>query len=186
MSELDSINIMLGVIGESPVNSVDVGLAPVAIAKQMLYNESRFVQTRGWDFNSEKNYPILLTSEGFLNLPPNTLKSDLTDTYSYKYDVVTRGFRVYNRGDHTYTFTESLTYDLVLFLPLTDLPQAAKDFITIRAARKFQRRLLGSDTLEAITRDEEMAAKVMLENTDSDQADYNMMDSVDTALIMAR
>ena len=186
LTELEAINIMLGVIGETPVNSINTGLVNVAIAYQTLYNESRQIQSRGFNFNTESNYPVYPSIAGNLVLPPNTLKADITDDYSYRYDVTLRGLTVYDKTNHTNIFTEMVAFDIIVFLAFSDLPQAARDYITIRAARKYQRRVLGSATLDQLTKDEEIEAKVLMENGDSDQADYNMIDSVDTAFILAR
>lgn len=186
LTELEAINVMLGVIGETPVNTINIGLVNVAIAYQTLYNESRLVQARGFNFNSETNYPIYPDVSGSLILPPNTLKADITDDYSYKYDVTLRGQTVYDKTKHSSVFTEMITFDLVVFLTFDQLPQSARDYITIRAARKYQRRVLGSATIDSITRVEEIEAKVLMENADSDQADYNMMNSVDTAFMLER
>lgn len=186
LTELEAINVMLGVIGETPVNTINIGLVNVAIAYQTLYNESRQIQARGFNFNTDSKYPIYPSTAGKLILPPNTLKADITDDYAYRYDITIRGQTVYDKTNHTTVFTEMVTFDLVTFLDFTELPQAARDYITIRAARKFQRRILGSATIDQLTRDEEIEAKVLMENGDSDQADYNMIDSVDTAFILAR
>lgn len=183
-TELDAVNTMLGTIGESPVSSlVGTGLTDVSIAQNILTETSRQVQSRGWDFNSEENYELALTVEGYLKPPSNTLKVDATDTSK---DVVQRGDKLYDRTNHTSVFTQALKCDLVLFLPFTDLPEAARRYITIRAARRFQRRMLGSETLDFFTEDEQTEAWGDMLLADCETADRNVLNSPAASRVLNR
>lgn len=174
-TELDAVNTMLATIGESPVSSLEVaGLTDVAIAKQVLTETSRAVQSKGWHFNTEVNYPLARTIEGYVNVPLNTLRVDTTG-YDSDVDVVQRGIRLYDRANHTYVFDRALTADLVLYLAFDELPEAARYYITIRAARVFQRRVLSSETVESFTQEEEMYALVALSEAEGDTADSNVL-----------
>jgi hypothetical protein len=55
MTELEAINDMLSAIGESPVASLDEasGVADAQIALQLLRRASRWLQKKGWHWNSE-------------------------------------------------------------------------------------------------------------------------------------
>ena len=49
MTELDAVNEMLGVIGEPPVNTLEViENVDVANALRILHKTSRYVQSKGW------------------------------------------------------------------------------------------------------------------------------------------
>ena len=173
-TDLEAVNIMLGTIGEAPVSTLEVsGLSDVAIAKQVLHELSRTIQTRGWHFNSEIDYPLSPTVDGFLLPPTNTLRIDVTKEY-WDVDVVHRGTKLYDRINRTSVFTRELKFDLVLYLDFMDLPEAARNYITIRAARVFQRRILGSPELESYTQDEESFALVNLLEAEGDTGDSNM------------
>ncbi|UIL29739.1 hypothetical protein LZK75_11385 [Rhizobium leguminosarum] len=101
-TELEAINLMLSVIGESPVNTVeDTGLVDAVVARQILIQSSRDVQLVGWHWNTEIDYPIAASfPEGELTLPPNTLKVD-TAGADAGLDLVQRGNRLYDRKNHT-------------------------------------------------------------------------------------
>ena len=60
-------------------------------------------------------------------------------------------------------------------MEFADLPQAARYYISIRAARVFQNRVVGSDTLKGFTKEDEMYARVALKKYDADSAGYNML-----------
>lgn len=179
MTELESVNLMLTTIGESPVSTLNVtGDLNVSVARQMLYDVSREVQTHGWYFNTETNYPLVRDVDNYITVPSNTLSIDLAKELSYL-DVVMRGTRLYDKENHTYVFDKDLKADIVLFLEWGMLPQSARQYITIVAARRFQRRLLGDDFTDSVTAEEELRAKAQLDDADAWERDYNMQDSLD-------
>jgi hypothetical protein len=75
----------------------------------------------------------------------------------------------------------------VVLLPFDDLPNAAKDYITVRAARVFQARVLGSETQEKFTEKDERDAWAELRKHELRTADFNMLKgSNSTASILDR
>lgn len=186
-TELEAVNTMLTTIGEAPVSSLEVsGLSDVAIAKQVLSEVSRAIQNKGWHFNMEKEYPLSPSVDGYLIPPTNTLRVDTNKEYSDK-DVVMRGTRLYDRTEHSYVFTDAVKVDLIVLLPFDELPESARYYITIRAARIFQRRVLGSDTVEGYTQDEEASALMMMQEAETGTGDYNMLNgSYSVASILER
>jgi hypothetical protein len=186
-SELDAVNAILAVAGESPVNSLEVGgLASVDIARQILHETSREIQSQDWEFNSEYDYPLPLTTDGNILLPPNVLKIDVINDYIHAYTPVMRGDRLYDKKNHTDIFPESLKFDIVFFLPFDHLPESLRKLITIRAARVFQRRYLSSDSLNSFTEEEEARARAEALAADASMADYNMADNYDVFRVMDR
>ena len=174
-TELEAVNTMLSTIGESPVNAVeDTGNVDVVIARQILQTASREVQARGWHFNTEKNYTITPDSEGYLVLPNTVLKVDTVYPDCSK-DVVVRGSRLYDREKHTYVFTDAVKVDMTILLTFDELPEVARNYVTIRASRVFQERVVGSDTLHAFNSQDEARAMVSLMEYEADTADLNIL-----------
>lgn len=186
MSELEAVNLMLETVGESPVSSlVTTGDLHISMAVQFLYDASREVQTVGWHFNYEEEYPLALNLDYNLVFPSNTLSLDVSDVDN-QHDVVMRGNRLYDRKNHTYTFNKSLRVDIVFFLPWSDLPQPARQYIAILAARRFQRRVQGDEATEKYTAVEETMAKAQLEDFEASARDYNLADNYDVFQIISR
>lgn len=174
-TELEAINTMLSTIGESPVNMVeDTGNVDVVIARQILQSVSREVQARGWHFNTEINYTITPDSDGYLVLPKTVLKVDTVYPDSSK-DVVVRGSKLYDRENHTYVFTDAVKVDMTILLTFDELPEVARNYVTIRASRIFQERVVGSDTLHAFNSQDEARAMVSLMEYEADTADLNIL-----------
>lgn len=186
LSELEAVNLMLSTISEAPVSTLNVtGDLNVSVARQMLYDASREIQTKGWYFNTEIEYPLVRTVDGYINVPSNTLSLDLSSDYDYL-DVTQRGTKLYDRTNHTNVFTLDLKADLVLFLDWDSLPQAARQYIAILSARRFQSRMLGDDSTDRVTQEEETQARAQLEDADARARDYNMADAPDIAMTLRR
>ena len=174
-TELEAVNTMLNAIGEAPVNTlVNMTSVDAITALSVLNSVNRGVQAEGWLFNSEYNYPIAPDQNSNLPLPTNILAVDSTKESS-SHDIVQRGQRAYDRKNHTYTFTETVNCDLIVLLAFEETPEAARNYITLRAARILQDRLLGSDSLHGMNREDEYHALTTLRLMESENADYNIL-----------
>ena len=152
-SELEAINTILSVIGESPISSLSEvsSVADAVTAQSILSEVSRQVQTKGWHFNTEKDFELTPdTYNKEILVPTNALRVDSMGD-DREMDVVQRGNKLYDRKKHTFQFDKSIKCDLVVLLPFDQLPQAARHYITIKAARIFQSRTVGSEALYQFT-----------------------------------
>ncbi len=174
-SELEAVNTLLDAAGESPVDTLETsGLADVAAARTLLSEQSRLVQSLGWAFNTEYEYPLPPSEDGLITLPKNTLRVDADNRFT-NVDVVQRGLRLYDRKNHTYTFSQTLTGNITFLLDFDELPQTARHYIMVKSARIYQARVLGSDTQFKFSEAEEFAALVALKSAEEESADHNML-----------
>ena len=180
-SKLDAVNSILIGIGEAPVNTLGSGLQEAEIAEVTLDNVSREVQSRGWTFNTDLRYTLSKNSDGIIHLPLNCLKVDVTSVLrDYDTDVVERDRKLYDRVKNSFIFTEDIETDIVVLLEFHELPENARRFITLRAARKFQENILGSSTLSQLQADEEQNALFALREAEAEVGDYTIFDQYDT------
>jgi hypothetical protein len=182
-TELEAVNFLLISIGEQPVSSLDgAGVPEVSIAQQILHQVSREVQSLGLICNTEESYPFPTDSQGNIVVPRNVLKIDASEGT----DVVLRGNRLYNRQEHTYVFEDTLECDVVLFLEFTELPPVVRNYIMIRAARIYQSKVVGSQTLYQFSMKDEMDAYATLVTEQVDVGDYNMLQNPDVMAMNRR
>lgn len=173
-TELEAINTMLDAIGESPVSSLSVvGLVDVAKARAVLNEVSRQVQTKGWTFNSEEHYPLNRNTDGEITMPTNVLKVSVGPEFS-SVSVALRGTKLYDRTGHTYIFTANINGHVVFCLEWDELPQPARNYIMVRAARVFQARTLGSDTQHRFSSKDEDDARASMREFEGEAANLNM------------
>lgn len=187
-SKIQAVNIMLASIGEAPVSSLDdATLADVSIAESILDETNVEIQSRGLHCNTEINYPLTPNTDGEIDLPVNCVSVDTTGQ-SVTTDVVQRGTRLYDRGERSFTtFSGTLFVTMVLLLEFIDLPQHVRRYITVKSARRFQNRILGSQTLSGFTQADENEALLYFEQIEAQTQDYNVLnDNFTTRKIVNR
>jgi len=185
-TKLEAINTMLTAIGESPVNTITSSTTTdVSIAIQILDNVSREVQSVGWHFNTDTNYLLAKNSSDQIVLPSNCLRVDNSNKDA-DLDLVERGRKLWDRENHTYTITKDIRVNITWFLEFTELPETARRYITIRAARIFQDRMLASETLHAFHQVDELSALSALKEHEGDTRDHSIFDNYSTYRVIDR
>jgi len=175
-TELECINIMLAAIGEAPINSL-VGTLPVdaVIAQRTLTEVNKEVQTEGWSFNQEFNVVFTRDASNQIAIGTDILKID-TNVYDHStLDVIQRGLKLYDRKNNTYVFDEDLTCHVTYFREFDEIPEPARRYMNIKAARIFVDRTVGDDGLRTYTAQDEARARSILMDTDLSNADHNVL-----------
>jgi len=176
LSELDAVNFMLESIGSMPVASLeDSGVADVAIANFILKQTSREVQSEGWQFNSDTDIEYTPDIDGYITFGANILRVTPTYRNVWGCDVALRGQKLYDRRNKTFVFTQSLKLDTVTFLAWTDLPETARNYIALKASRRFAQKVLGADSVCTWTEADEKEARRIFEEYEGDTAKYNIL-----------
>lgn len=181
-TELDAVNSILMSVGESPVNTLDTQSPEVAIAQNTLRQVCREIQSEGWVFNTEYEYPFPTNTSDEILIPPTVLQLDVNRyQHADNYDVIRRNGKLYDRYSHSYKFPdlETMYCDVVWFFEFADIPQVFRDYITARSARIAGIRMVSdAETTKLLEADEALARALALEY-DTQQADYNMFNSSD-------
>ncbi len=189
MTELEAVNTMLVTIGEQPVSSLDnlAGLQDASIARQILSNISRAVQSKGWVFNLDLQVTYTPDTNGEINLGSNVLRIDTTSKVrSSTKDIVERGGKLYDREKNTSIFTDSIKVDRVIVLNFDDLPEVARRYIATRSARVFHDRVVGSGELHRFFQEDEGQAWSELLEYEAEVGDYTIFDDYDVYRIIER
>ncbi len=184
-TQLDAVNTMLSAIGEAPVNSLSSGLVEAEIAETILNTVDREVQSMGWHFNTELNKSFAPDTSGNIILGTDILRADAT-LEAESPDLVQRGLKMYDRKNHTFNIGANTNLDVVVQLTFNDLPEVAKRYITLRATRIFQDRIVGSNTLHDFQIRDEERAMFELKEFDKAADDHNIFDNYDTFSIIDR
>ena len=175
-TELEAVNIMLAAIGESPVNTL-TGTLPVDVklAQTTLEEVNKEVQTEGWSFNTEINVELTRDGSNHIALASNVLIVDPNIHDHPDVDAIQIGLKLYDRKEHTYEFDDDLKCTVVYFRTFNDIPEPAKRYINIKAARIFVDRLVSDEGLRTYTQQDEVRARSILMETDLSNADHNIL-----------
>lgn len=175
LTELEAVNELLKIIGESPVNALeDTEVADASLALSTLRTTSVEVQTPGWWFNSEDNVTVEPDTDKFIRIPAEVLSVDTSGSSSGT-NAVHRGTRLYDRSTRSYEFDASVTVDWIVALAFEELPSSARNYVAIKAARRFQARFLGDRDLHQFTEADEYTARVALMDEHLQSSDANML-----------
>jgi len=185
-SRLEAVNSMLMSIGEAPINQLDGLTVDASIAEATLDEVSRAVQSIGWHFNTEKNFPLSRSIDNKIPLTSDIVRVDLSAYEYINIDAVQRNGFLYDRKNHTYTFDTDLKAEVVRLLDWDDLPQPARSYIMVKATRMFQTRVVGSDTLAGQLAADELSSLVVFKEFDADTADHTVFDNYSVAEVLDR
>ena len=177
LTELNAVNSILGAIGQTPVQSLDLENPETSFVYQLLQECNRDVQDEGWVFNREDYYPLTPNSVGEIHIPANVLRMDVSenDVY-YTSNVVRRDGKLYNKQDHSYTFKNTIHFDIVWFLPFSDLPSVFQRYITSRASGRAATQLVSNPNLAQLLASQEAQTRAACLEYECNQGDHNMMD----------
>lgn len=162
-TELEAVNIILSGIGEAPISSFAEVTADVSLARNILAEISRETQTEGWQWNTEDDFPLTPdAAKGEIKLPPTAIRVHFREPDDRELTI--RGQRVYDRVNHSFIFSPGvrILVTLTLLLPFEDLPEAARRYITLKAARVFQERTVGSGALYDFQQADEARARALM------------------------
>ena len=189
-SELEAVNTILSTIGESPLNTLS-GSLPVdgTIAKNVLSEVSREVQSQGWHFNTHYKVSLSRDTDNKIPLATNIVRVEIDPRQYSKvsYDIVQRNNFLYNLAKNEDTFdTNFKDATAVYLLPFDEIPEQAKRYITIRSARIFHDRTLGANTIHKFSQEDEAKALSILKQAESHTGDYSIFDTPEQAYTIIR
>lgn len=181
MTFLEAINTLLSVIGEAPVSSLSDTegntISDAALASRTLREVDRDVQSEGWQFNTDTAVVLQKDSKQQFPLPSNSLRASFSPNRYADCQFVVRGRRVYDRKTQSYAIdSDTLTVDqMVTQLEWDDLPHAAQQYITIRAARIYSDRFINSNVIYTYTSQDEQYARGQLIRAEEESLSNNLL-----------
>lgn len=174
MTEHETVNMLLRLIGSSPVNTSESGHPDVANASATIDRVRKKLQKRGWWFNIDYNVP--------LHPQPSSGHILLDDTISTvvlpSVNLVKRGKKVFDNYNNTYVFSAPIVaLRLVRTLEWDELPESFQIFASYVAGSEFVR-----DEIEDLEkkRDLEKDAGIALidvKKEDLESGRYNMFNT---------
>ena len=174
-NRLSAVNTIIANIGQAPITGLDTGNPLVEMAEQTLDEITRAVLSEGWAHNTEVGYPYTPDATGSIVVPENVLAIDGVPGDGRQ--IVIRDGKVYDRVSHSYTFSGVQELTVTWLFDFAELPEAFKNYITIRAANVFAGRSVGSKEAVAFGQREETVARATLMEYDTQQGNYTFFTS---------
>lgn len=177
MTELQAVNGLLRAVGTAPVSALlgATGL-DVQIAQEMLYNTSREFQAFGYHFNTEENVSLVRDGNNHIVLPTNALDVNPYGAFVTN-EWTDRNGKLYDLTNHTLVFTSDVRATIVYYHAFSDIPQTAKNYFALVAARRFQEKILGSSELGQFDSADERMSRIAFMHSQHKAGRYNVLTS---------
>ena len=181
VTELTSVNSILGSIGQAPVSrlyekvngELEYINPEISFIHNLLKETDEDVQNEGWVFNTEWDYELLPDAEKEIKIPPNVLRMDVSEGQVYRTtDVVRRGGKLYDRLHHTYKFESSLCFDITWKFDFDELPSVFKRYITLRASGRAATQLIANPQLVQLLATQEAQVRAACLEYECNQGDH--------------
>ncbi|OXJ32673.1 hypothetical protein CFB82_20015 [Burkholderia sp. HI2714] len=182
LTRLQAVNRMLTAVGESVILVEVTGAGDYANCSDILDQVTQEVLLKDYKSNTETR-TLVPDTNGNIVVPPEVLKVDTVDPYL---DVTFRAGRLYDRANATDVFTAPVTVSVTLGLRFEDLPFSLQLEIVTKAARRYQKFYVGSQTADGFLKEDEAVATSIAEDAEADTEDYNLLDTYELSWLRRR
>ena len=173
MNELETLNMLLRLIGSSPVNSMNTKHPDAGNAEATMKRVSRRVQRKGWWCNIDYNLLAEPDSKGAI-IVADTVSSLVAEDNRY----VLRGRRLYNNRTQTAVFTAPVVIvRLIHILDWDDMPQIMQETAAYGAAAEFVRDELEDPVREQSLLQDHAKSYVDLKKQELEEGRYNIFNT---------
>ncbi len=139
LDESTIIDHILTTIGEGGVSSLSTLHPSVAAAKRILNIEDIAFQSIGWWFNTENDIKLAVDTTGRVEAPSDILSLTVSRLYdkspAEKLRFVKRGKFIYDTYKHTNVLNQPVYVDMIVRLPIEDLPAVAAEYLMRQCAK---------------------------------------------------
>jgi hypothetical protein len=166
MQILTVVNNMIGLLGETPLASIEEPHQFKGAGLSLLDQENRATQARGWWFNVETT-----TLSPMLN-GRISLAGDVINVRTESRLIVQRGRYLYDLDNGTDIFESPVDVSLIRLVPFEQMPESAAAYVAACATKRFQL-LYDGDSLKSRELSDDKAttsAYLQAENTRNGKA----------------
>lgn len=193
MTELEAVNTILATIGEAGVSALAANtneITDASLAMRTLREVATDVQSEGWSWNTEIDVEIAATAANTYVVTGDTLSVKFSPNDYPHSQYVLRGLRIYDKLEHRFDFAGEINSQPLLAREVikalygatgtpnwvwTDLPHAAQQYITVRAARIFSDRYIASSVVFTYTAADEDQARTLLIRSEESNLNSNLL-----------
>ena len=178
--QLTAVNKILSMIGQAPVSQATLDSDPqppdVAAIVSLIDEFDLAVQEQGWGWN-EETATLAPESDSTILVPEDTINVHRDKEKEVNTNPMVRGSILFDRKNRTTLFSNPVKVILVKRLTFTDLPEAVRKYIIIRAGRAFVSSFDNSEIIWQYSKDQENEARDRLTEDTIDSNDYGLGNS---------
>lgn len=170
---LYAVNILLSSIGELSISD-EIEMAEIVEAQKavdILEEVKKEVLSDGWDINTDEDWEFTPDTTGYIAVPSNILDLSTNDT-----DIILRDWRLYSKRNKSAKFDKAVKCRVIWDLDFNTIPYPLRHYITIRASRIYQYRMIGDVAQYQFSDDDENRAYLSARRSEGRTARYNMLE----------
>lgn len=180
ITELEAMNMILSIAGDAPVTSVTSTYEQAVIARRILGEISRELQSNGLWFNETLELEIQPAVDGTVNLPSTTINAEAVGDGG---DLIQRGLRFFNKAENTYIINDSVIANVIEHIEWDYTPQTFRQLAIALSKSRYNTEFFGSNDVERIAQQDIQKFQIELQRADLKNRDVNMLDNVRSANI---
>lgn len=170
MSELETLNMLLRLIGSSPVNSISTDHPDAANALITMRRISGRTQRKGWWCNIDYNIILQPNTRGEI-----VVSTQVSSLVAENRNYVLRGEKLYDKQLQTSKFSAPVTITrLVRKLDWDDMPDVMQEYCAYYAAAEFVRDELEDPTKESSLKESASGSYLDLKKQELEEGQYNI------------
>ena len=171
--QIEALNRILMSCGQAPVTEVETTNPDVAIAAKTLTQVSKEIQSEGWTFNKEYHVSFPPDGNNEITIASNILQIKLSEnSANMDKDAVNRAGKLYDRQNHSKSWTEPVECDVTYLYEWEDLPPPIQNFVSARAATFASQRIVGDMQQYQILQQQEAIARSLALEYETQQGQY--------------
>jgi hypothetical protein len=174
-----AVNRLLLSIGELPIENEDEieDILEARLAKQVLIDTKMQVLAYGFNFNKELDVPFIPDLNGNIPIPANVLSLHNAD------GITIKDWMLYDVENKTRIFTDTVLCDVIWNTDFNNLQYAVRNYITVKAARIFQSKMIGDKVMYTIDEKDEQDAILLLRQYEGFSESLNMLSFSDISVL---
>lgn len=180
ITKLQAVNIMLGYIGNAPVNSLNsTGRLGEQALSILEITKSEILQNVWW-FNTNK---VTLTPDliGNIYIPDNTIDVLPVDT-SADFQII--GNKLFNLNTNDFIFDNEIEVEIIFDLEWDELLFMVQNYITLSAAKVFYSQRFPKNQIPNILNEKIYNIEIDVERTNFNTAKYTLANNPDITNII--
>lgn len=182
LDKLEAVNRSLQAIGESRVNSLQSGHPDAAEAEVVLDEVKDEVLQVGWYENTRDEVQVQPDAQtGEIAVPSTWYQVETTGRsaslgkVTVKVDPNDSQRKLFSVKDQTHIFSRNVYVKVIMSMSFDDLTYPLRNYISAKAARVFQERILGSVSMDNFTARAEAEAWAKLMDAEAEVAENNAL-----------
>lgn len=184
MNKRDAINEILLSLNELPLDIDDLveDVQTAVIVDKELEIARKKILSQGWYFNKTTR-ELTPNVDGYIIVPNNFFSVDPTDGAS---NIVVRDWKLFNKEDMTFIFTDTVTCDVVEDITFDDIPFTVADYIVQTASLRAYINIIGNSEDVNVRKEEIMQARLLAIKENARMIDGNVLNGTFVTSLLDR